>query len=512
MTGETAARRGDRERFLAWKIGGGIGVATYLILTLAFMLLGRPNADEGWYLLASRLVFSGQMPYRDFAYTQTPLLPYIYGLPQLFLQPGVLLGRVTSVAFSVSAFVIWLSIVRKRSGILGASVTALLLATFTFGLYHNSIVKTYALVTLSFTLTFFFMTRDREREWSALAAAAAALMAVLVRLSALPFTVIIVAYLLLTRRPPRVKFAVGLLAILTLAGFFLLYSQDSQAASWNLLGYHAVEQDGTPLVLQLDTFLIPCGSSTLQSFLPYILLGLVCLLFSKRTSMKLDRFSQQALVFVLAVILFGAANFSAGNCHIEYLVPAVSVMLPLLGMSFAHAYRRQKGSISRNAVLRIMLFALLISEALRGGWQFIDLSGGQLPFLELREVAEQVREQTTPTDRIIALESLWVAVEAERNVLPGLTMAQFSLFEGESDEARRLKLVNGDIMLGYLSSGAAKVVVFTDLDWANWRRLGMADQVGEALDECYEPPLVRNNYGQYAARVYLYARAVHCPG
>src|SRR5689334_11737193 len=38
------------------------------------------DGDEGFYLLASRLVLEHKKPYVDFFYTQAPLLPYVYGI------------------------------------------------------------------------------------------------------------------------------------------------------------------------------------------------------------------------------------------------------------------------------------------------------------------------------------------------------------------------------------------------------------------------------------------------
>jgi hypothetical protein len=49
------------------------------------------NADEGFYLAASRGVGQGLMPYRDFAFTQMPLLPCI-DAPLLRLVPESLWG------------------------------------------------------------------------------------------------------------------------------------------------------------------------------------------------------------------------------------------------------------------------------------------------------------------------------------------------------------------------------------------------------------------------------------
>ena len=36
------------------------------------------NGDEGFYLLASRLVLAHKKPYLDFFFLQMPLLPYVY--------------------------------------------------------------------------------------------------------------------------------------------------------------------------------------------------------------------------------------------------------------------------------------------------------------------------------------------------------------------------------------------------------------------------------------------------
>lgn len=43
-----------------------------------FVHYGRLNHDEGWYLYAARLILDGQLPYRDFAFYQSPLLPIVY--------------------------------------------------------------------------------------------------------------------------------------------------------------------------------------------------------------------------------------------------------------------------------------------------------------------------------------------------------------------------------------------------------------------------------------------------
>ena len=51
------------------------------ILFFVFMALHRfIDGDEGFYLLASKLVLMHKKPYLDFMYEQAPLLPYVYAL------------------------------------------------------------------------------------------------------------------------------------------------------------------------------------------------------------------------------------------------------------------------------------------------------------------------------------------------------------------------------------------------------------------------------------------------
>jgi hypothetical protein len=55
----------------------------FLLQTGFFLFVSRHrfiDGDEGFYLLASRLVTQHKAPYLDFFYTQAPLLPYVYGL------------------------------------------------------------------------------------------------------------------------------------------------------------------------------------------------------------------------------------------------------------------------------------------------------------------------------------------------------------------------------------------------------------------------------------------------
>ncbi len=54
----------------------------FLMESLFLTIHREINLDEGWYLYASKLVYEGKMLYKDFAYTQGPVFPYVYGIFQ----------------------------------------------------------------------------------------------------------------------------------------------------------------------------------------------------------------------------------------------------------------------------------------------------------------------------------------------------------------------------------------------------------------------------------------------
>ena len=106
-------------------------IAVLLVLlvfeAISFLFVGRLNRDEGWYLYAARLVYHGQVPYRDFAFFQMPLVAYLYGLPQVVLGSGILAGRFTSLLFSAVAVAVGLRLAGRFGG--PAALAGVLLLT-----------------------------------------------------------------------------------------------------------------------------------------------------------------------------------------------------------------------------------------------------------------------------------------------------------------------------------------------------------------------------------------------
>ncbi|MEW5717279.1 MAG: hypothetical protein AB1817_01505, partial [Chloroflexota bacterium] len=92
-----------------------VGIALYALASLAYLFLGQVNGDEGWYLYTSRLILQGALPYQDIAYTQMPLIPYVYGVAQI-VQPSMYLGRITSIIISLGTLMLGIAAARRYAG------------------------------------------------------------------------------------------------------------------------------------------------------------------------------------------------------------------------------------------------------------------------------------------------------------------------------------------------------------------------------------------------------------
>jgi hypothetical protein len=121
-------------------------------------MLRTADADEGFYLLASRLVNEGRLPYIDFMYIQMPLVPYVYGvwmkLFGLSWYAGRLLSALLATALGTLIFSYAVRTFRNPS-LAWMGVSLYLLSAFV--LAWNTVVMTYALSGLLLFAAFFVL-------------------------------------------------------------------------------------------------------------------------------------------------------------------------------------------------------------------------------------------------------------------------------------------------------------------------------------------------------------------
>ena len=484
-----------------------VGCGLFVIGCLVYLELGQVNADEGWYLYASKLVVQGELPYRDFAYTQMPLLPYVYGVIQS-VHPGLFWGRVTSVLLLIGTLALSVVTARRYGGARAVSITALLFAGFTFCIYFNSIVKTYALVSFFFVATLFALSSKLNDDTKYPLAIVFAFSAALVRLTAIFFLAPVLVYVLIAAPRAKTRALVLLVcaALTALAGVFLL--PDWQLARWNLLDSHLSHWGASPLLVRLRDILSLRLPDIVHNFGPVLVLCAAALYFIVRN--RNARLGSRDLAPILAttvgLTLFGASHLVNGIWEVEYLVPAFTVFLPIIAIALSHLYG-ETGSTSRTLV-QVTLVAVIVLLPLGESTQHTDLTGGRLPLDEIDQVAAFVAQNSQPADKVLALEALSVVVDAKRSSLPGMTLAQFSLQEVDTATAQRLHVVNYDWVANAIAQKTARVIVLTDGDW---NMLAVEDPAGlsalqNAVDQNYREALTMTDFGQFSQTVYVYLR------
>ena len=125
-------------------------LALYVVLGAANLHFGDLNQDEGWYLYAARQVHDGALPYRDFAFTQGPMLPFVYSMAQPLVDRwGVAGGRLFSLLVGFLGALTAAGLAarvapgdRKR---LAALLAFILIAGNVYQSYFTTLVKTYSL-------------------------------------------------------------------------------------------------------------------------------------------------------------------------------------------------------------------------------------------------------------------------------------------------------------------------------------------------------------------------------
>ncbi len=249
----------------------------------------RPvDGDEGYFAGAVRLTASGLLPYSDFFYPQTPVLPFVYAP---FCGPSgrsLVALRLVSVGAAALGLLLlgWFLRRRHEPGSWWPAAGVLLVALDPHFLSWNVTVKTYALANLGVCGTLWALGRgwdSRSARWFTGAGIMAGLVVGVRLLYAVWAGVLVLAValsLLVRERPRRPAAVTGLIGGLVLGaapvwGFFL---RDPDRFMFNNLRYHVLrysphDTPGTgPVDQGLDAVTVLAGTVATH---PYLLVWLL---------------------------------------------------------------------------------------------------------------------------------------------------------------------------------------------------------------------------------------------
>ncbi len=433
-------------------------ISIYLVFAIFYVFFGDMNYDEGWYLYASKAVYFGKTPYIDFSYTQSPLLPYIYGIPQLLFGPSLYVGRLTSLFFGILTCIFTIKVAEKFGGKVGAVIALALISLSPFTIYFFTIVKTYALTAFFIALSFYFLFANENIKNPAKSMLAAFFISLSlgVRFSILPVVFLLVIYILYTERYNIRTIVLTIGTVLITSGLlflpFLIINKD--LLIFNLIGYHLGET-GSSLIEYFfnKTFSsLTIISSIVNKFFVILILmsvGLILLLGKRK------HFKDYLKIYVLYMAVFSVFFVNLIPCqpYDEYLVILVPLASILAGYGFSEIYNNSKH------LLLMALFLILLEASLQN--RMGVTSYGYKLIHETEEMADYIKNHTPEDGKLLAF-STYVAVRAEREVLPGFEMSLFSYHPSWSnDKAEKYKVINKDLLNQRIKSKSASAILLT---------------------------------------------------
>jgi len=453
----------------------------WILLGVVNIFLADLNQDEGWYLYAASDVAGGRMPYRDFVFTQGPVMPAVYALFRpLVSAHGILAGRWCT--FFLGGLALGLTgLLAGRLVPAGRRGTAALVAVMLAGInvyqsQFTSIVKTYSLCSLLLVsgLLLLCLATRRHRPVVGVLAGVLLALAAATRLSAGIALPVVCLYLLF--RPPersaRAWLYAGLGGVLGLAmafGPFLLTA--TEGLFFGLFEYHAGRSAGslTTALVYKAGFL----SRMVQAYFVAAVLVVFLVVWrccasttSPPAAGEIAPGSGLQPMLWLAALGITAVHISAPFPYDDYQVIVYPILCAALGGGVVTLLPSARIGIVVPVLCTALLLAAfsspvnqewVLQERDRIWWRLKE----QTPLRTLQEAGEWVRDRSGEGDELLT-QDVYLAVESNRRVPPGFEMGPFCYFpEMSTERAERLHLFNRDLLEEALRESTAPVAAFS---------------------------------------------------
>jgi len=451
----------SKKRYL---VGLEVGAAALAVLLASLNLVhGNLNQDEGWYLYAAKMVSEGARPYADFAFTQGPVLPYVYGMLYPVIDAlGLAGGRLLTAWFGVLAGILAAAtaarLTERNKGFAFAAVL-LLVCGNVYHSYFTTIVKTYGLC--SFLLMGGFFSLTFRRWYGPMLAGVLIALAAGTRLSA-GIVLPIAGIWLLSQRERRwawLWFGIGG-GLTLLAVFAPFFVSAFEQTSFGLFGYHAGRDPGgmkALLVLKMGFI-----SRFVQAYFVFTVLLLATICWHPR---QYERNAGMHLMWMCGIGI-SLVHFLAAFPYDDYQAIAYPVLVVALVVCLIPR-------MDEAWLAPVLSFLFLVSVAaafsspinqdlfVRGRdriwWQFKEKSNLAL----LHEAAHIVRANS-PEGSLLLTQDIYLAVEANRRVPAHMEMGPFCYYpEMSRERAEKLHLLNREMLLETLGSLEAPLAAFS---------------------------------------------------
>lgn len=476
-----------------------IYILIFFSLNSIFLIFtSHVNIDETFYIYGAKMVWDGFIPYRDFFYAQSPLMPYLYGLPLHFLGINLLNSRFVSFFFTLFSAIIIIKLAKNLNFEWVGIFTVFAMTISWFILYNFLISATYASTFFFIILSLYLLSTKINPIWKNSFSVIFMSIAGGIRLNMAVLGVFLAFWLLFMERKKK-AIIYPIIAAVTLGiiygPFFImdyLAIHSIDRIYYNLLGFHVITNLTVNLALDLFTKLtfILFAVSTYGVISLLIILLPIYFLFSKikRTNYKeiIKKYQLILLIFLIQILICGSYIMLI-TFFFVYSVTFIplTILLIFIGISkfFSTKTLYKPTSIfskrKNQKIIYLIIFILIpLSQIIQiDTWVlsrrrtslfdrivYNDLNQQQ-DIANIANIIMVSNGYIYPWDFILTFNPA-LALESKLHLLPGYEMAYFSYhFQWYPTSLTPISilyhLVNGEILYWQVQSNYTKLVIFS---------------------------------------------------
>ena len=434
-----------------------LAIGAFAVLGGASVWMGGLNQDEGWYLYAANLVADGKVLYRDFFYTQGPMLPIVYSaFTWIWKSFGMLGARVFTLSIGVFGVLLAAVLARRLApeGRRGeaAVATLLLLGTNLYHVYYLTIPKTYALAALFVMSGFLFIDLAQEA-WNrarggfmwAFVAGLSLAFASGTRISLGAILCVVGMFLLVAAVRGRERRVVAGFVAGGLGGLALVYGpflvlDGPRAGLIAAQAFHAARGGGEHDI----TWIVGSLSRLVRWYLPvFVVLG-IGIVRHKASTAAPALLSRTLLMALLSFLMVFFVQMYAPFPYEDYQVPIMGLLAVCAVVLFM--------CVSEKPLLLLVLgmtWALSFGNPLLEKWstngqdRFWSIKKDKFELAQLRDVAKRI-EALDPGGKELFTQDVYLAIETNRRVPKGFEMGPYAVLS-DADYERLVREANAPV-------------------------------------------------------------------
>ena len=471
-----------------------VGVLTAVFIPASLYRL--VNVDEGYYLLASKLVLEGKTLYHDFFHTQMPLLPHVYGLWMGLFGVSWYSARIFTCAVAVAVGVLlYLFSTRLFAGRNAPFLSVLLYAFSSFSFAYLTVVKTYALSLLFLFSAYMAICARNDRPGKFFASGILTGLACDTRLTMLGAVPAFLYWIFRHDKNRQWKTASSIwfvfgISLAVSVNLYFIYP-DADRFFFNNLGYHLIRSDLDFAQSAANKIATLFSLVTDLHFLPLLLANIV--LFKR--GMKDDRVLLSFYIFIMITITGLAPN----RIYAEYWCVAAPFMI-IGGVGF---FRTNAGKGAPSGGLSAKMAPVLLGlYFLASPYEYVKYMywGHNVPAVDsyryapnwrisnIRKVSSAIDKYAGKGETVIALWPGYL-VESRGRPLPGLENNFGMIVSPKLTDAAREKfhIISPEELAKIIRSRRHRVAVLGNswvsplvIDALKASGYGIADRIGDA--------------------------------